>query len=202
MLPASVCLLGLWVLALPTGSRGFSVGVLALPLALSVLTQDWLVRQSISLWLDTLRPFAPILALWLCVEAVYLVRARCHYRHVLLPGPWVVLLYWQLLCLQSGMLSWPFLMQLFGIALLMIAVIMLGHAIVRDGRLQGPAQMILAVMQWLLALLLTADMPQQRITPQVDAAEVGITLGVLLCLALVGVILEILRLKSYRGGLN
>ena len=190
---ASVCVQGVWALALPVNSRYCTASIMALPILLSVLLVDWVVRQSLSAWMDILHPFAPLLALWFCLEAALLTSSRPRAWYVLLPGPWLALVYWQLQCLQSGMLPWPFLGQLFSVAGLMVLVMGFGQLIAHQGNYRQSAGVPLAVAQWALAWWLAADWPQRSTHLRFDVTEAWIAVAALVGMTLVGVLLEALR---------
>ena len=194
---AGICSVSLWSLAMPAHSRLFTAALLFTPVLLSVLLQDWLVRQSLSVWLQSLQPFAPLLALWFSVEAACLARGRPRFWHALLPGPWFALLYWQLQCLQSGVLSCPFLPQLLGIALLMMLAMGLGQCVVRQGGALRRLKTVVAVRQWVLGWWWACRWPQQSGTATVDIAETAISIGVLLSLVLIGMVIEQLHKRFF-----
>ncbi len=162
-----------------------------LPIALSVFLQDWLVQQSLYVWTEALQPYAPILALWLCIEAIYLVRAPSRPWHACLPGPWLALLYWQLQCLQSGVFDWPFLMQLLGVAIVMALVTLVATGFLRAAR--WPALVSFAGIQWLLAWALMANWPARSGGLVVDGAEAVVAVSTLAVLTALGVVFEPLR---------
>ena len=197
---ASTCMLGIWVLTLPARSVLYSIAALAMPLVLSLLIQDWLVRQSLSLWLQMLQPFAPLFALWFCIEAAYIIFSRHRYWHLILPTPWLALLYWQLQCLQSGILPWPFFMQLLSVAFVMTLVVGTGQFVVRQNL--SPKQVsstaraltaLLAALQWGLAWWLACRLPERGTDLQADYREAFISIMVLILFIAAGALFERLR---------
>ncbi len=183
---------GIWVLTLPARPRAYSLALLLLPLAVTLFMQDWLVRQSLTLWQQGLQAFAPLLALWVCVEAVYLAAGCRRFWHVLLPGPWLILLYWQLQFLQSGLLSWPFLMQMLAVAGVMALGMALGQRLMQQHTLVQRTKLTLALMQWLLAWGGACRWPQESAHLQAEPVEALISLLLLTAFVILGVVLYML----------
>lgn len=125
LLVSSVLAVLIWAqsLSLQASPLWWRGGSLVLPLAISLLLHDWLIRQSLSQWLQLLQPFSKVLAVGFSVMALLLCTMK-HSRSIgFLPFTFLILCYWQLLWLQSGVLPWSFQAQLCAVAVLFFLLI-------------------------------------------------------------------------------
>lgn len=178
--------LGLWLLFLLARWRLLS---LALPLASSLFLHDYLIRQSLSQWLQTLQPLAQVLAVGLSVMALLLgsIKSR-HSLALYSPVVFLTLCYWQLLCLQSGVLPWAFDIQLYAVAVVFSLLInIISLPVFRA--LKYP----LIILQCSFSWWWFCQWPQSNNHLTVSLSESLISMALFILCVLAGVVFEKLR---------
>lgn len=199
LLISSLLAIIIWALSLPTktASIGWRLTLLLLPFAASALCLDWLIRQSLSQWLQWLEPFATVLAVGFCTGAILLRSVQSSWSIIGLPLALLLLFFWQLLCLQSGLLSWSFNVQMLLITALFVGLIQI-FRIVNSPALKNTLIIIQCIFSWWWF----CQWPQLNSHLAVSLVETLISIMSIVALIGVGFLLERLNKLSLKKSNN
>ncbi len=199
LLTSSLLTIIIWALSLPakTASIGWRLSLLLAPFAASALCLDWLIRQSLSQWLQWLEPFATVLAVGFCTGAILLRSVQSSWSIIGLPLALLLLFFWQLLCLQSGLLSWSFNVQMLLITALFVGLIQI-FRIVNSPSLKSTLIIIQCIFSWWWF----CQWPQVNSHLTVSLIETLISIISIVALIGVGVFLERLNKWSLKKSNN